>query len=142
MPVAQASSYGKTHLRDQNLVTRGDAGRDSVAVLVEGTRSNCQDLSLVELLDAALRKEDAGGSLILGLYPLDQDTVQEGSKVLDVAEGLHGANLLANDPSPWHRRASCSELRAGKVPSWGWRWVCAGTYHFDGWDMRRTARLQ
>ena len=77
---------GATYHRDEDLVTGGDAHGEALAVLVKGTGANSEDLSLVLLLDTALREEDAGGSLSLGLDALDQDAVEEGSKALDVAK--------------------------------------------------------
>ena len=76
----------QTYLRDQDTVAGGDAHGEALAVLVEDTGANSEDLGLVLLLDAALGQEDTGGSLGLGLDALDQDAVQEGSKVLDVTE--------------------------------------------------------
>jgi hypothetical protein len=75
-----------TELRDENLVTSGNAHGDSLAVAVNGAGTDGKDLGLVLFLDAALGEEDTGGSLGLGLDALDEDTVQEGSEVLDVAE--------------------------------------------------------
>lgn len=80
-----------THLRNQHLVTRSHTHGDLVAILVQSTRSNSEDLGLVDFLHAALREEDAGGGLGLRLDALDQDTVQKRNKVLDVAEGLDRA---------------------------------------------------
>lgn len=75
-----------TYLRDQDTVTGSNAHGEALAVLVEDTGSNSEDLGLVLLLDAALGEEDTGGGLGLGLDTLDQDAVEEGSKALDVAE--------------------------------------------------------
>lgn len=80
-----------THLRNQHLVARSHVHGDLVAILVQSTRSNSEDLGLVDFLHAALREEDTGGGLGLRLDALDQDTVQERSKVLDVAKGLDRA---------------------------------------------------
>ena len=68
------------------MVTLSNAHGDLGAIAVNGTRANSENLGNVLLLDAALREEDTGGGLGLGLDALDQDTVQEGSQVLDVAE--------------------------------------------------------
>jgi hypothetical protein len=57
-----------------------------LAVAVDGTGTNSENLSLVLFLDAALGEEDARGGLGFGLDALDEDAVQEGSEVLDVAE--------------------------------------------------------
>lgn len=76
-----------TYLRNQNLVTSADTHGDAVSILGQEARANSEDLGLVLLLDAALGQEDARGGLGLGLDALDEDTVQEGSKALDVAEG-------------------------------------------------------
>ena len=77
---------GETYLGDQNAVTSADAHRDTLAVAVNCTGTNSENLSLVLLLDAALRKEDARGGLSLGLDTLDEHAVQERRKVLDAAE--------------------------------------------------------
>lgn len=76
-----------TELRDQDLVARGNTHRQTLAVLVEGTGADGENLGLVLLLDTALREEDTRGSLGLGLDALDQDAVQEGGEGLDVTEG-------------------------------------------------------
>lgn len=76
-----------TYHRNQNLVASGNAHGETLAILVEGTGANSEDLGLVELLDTALREEDTGGGLGLGLDALDQDAVQEGGKSLDVTDG-------------------------------------------------------
>ena len=83
---ARKSIRASTYLRNQDLVTGSDTHGEALAILVEGTRADGEDLGLVLLLDAALREKDAGGGLGLGLDALDQDTVQERSEVLDVAE--------------------------------------------------------
>lgn len=78
--------FSATYLRNQNLVTISDTHRKALAILIKSTGANSEDLGLVLLLDAALREEDAGGCLGLGLDALDKDAVQEGSEALDVAE--------------------------------------------------------
>ena len=88
-PHSLANEFRKTtitYLRNQNLVTSSDAHGNALAILVHGTGANCEDMSLVLRLDTALREEDARSSLWFGLDALDQDTVQERSKVLDVAK--------------------------------------------------------
>jgi hypothetical protein len=81
-----AEYWSATYLRNQNFVAGADTHGEALAILVKGTGANGEDLGLVLLLDAALREEDAGGGLGLGLDSLDQDAVQEGSEALDVAE--------------------------------------------------------
>lgn len=76
-----------TYHGNQDLVASGTAHGETLAVLVEGTGANSEDLGLVELLNTALREEDTGGGLGLGLDALDQDAVQEGGKSLDVTDG-------------------------------------------------------
>lgn len=92
---------GATYLRNENLVTGGDAHGETLAVLVEGTGANGENLGLVLLLDTALREEDAGGGLGLGLDALDQDAVEEGSKALDVAEDRLLRRRLVYSASKW-----------------------------------------
>jgi hypothetical protein len=76
-----------TKLGDQNLVTGLDGRSNALAIAVESTRANSEDLCFVELLDGGLGEEDATGSLGLGLDALDEDAVEEGSEGLD---GLGG----------------------------------------------------
>ena len=76
----------ETYLGDQDLVAIGNAHGKTLAILVEGTGADGENLGLVLLLDTALREEDTRGSLGLGLDALDQDAVQEGSEGLDVTE--------------------------------------------------------
>ena len=76
----------KTNLGDQDMVTSGNAHGNLVAFRAEDTRANSEHLGDVLLLDAALGEEDSRGGLGLGLNALDQHTVEEGGKVLDVAE--------------------------------------------------------
>lgn len=74
------------------MVTSGNAHGDLVAFGAEDTRANGEHLGNVLLLDAALGEEDSRGGLGLGLNTLDQHTVEQGGKVLDVAEDrLRGA---------------------------------------------------
>lgn len=68
------------------MVTRSDANGDLVAIDVNGTGANSENLGNVLLLDAALGEEDTRGSLGLGLDALDQDTVEERDKALNVTE--------------------------------------------------------
>lgn len=75
-----------TYLGNQDVVTLSNAHGDLGAIAVNGTRANSENLGNVLLLDAALREEDPGGSLGLGLDALDQDTVEKGSEALDVTE--------------------------------------------------------
>lgn len=68
------------------MVTLSNAHGDLGAIAVNGTRANSENLSNVLLLDAALREEDTGGGLGLGLDALDQNPIEEGSEALDVTE--------------------------------------------------------
>lgn len=77
---------GKTYLGDQDAVTGGNAHGEAGAIAVDGTGANGENLGLVLLLNAALREEDTGGGLGLGLDALDQNAVEKGSKALDVAD--------------------------------------------------------
>lgn len=77
-----------THLRNQNLVSSLHAHGNAVTLLIKEARANGEDLCRVLVLHGALREENAGSGLALGLDSLDKDTVQEGDEVLDVAEGL------------------------------------------------------
>lgn len=68
------------------MVTSTNAHGDLVAIAVLETGANSENLGNVLLLDAALGKEDTGGSLGLGLDALDQDPVEKGNEVLDATE--------------------------------------------------------
>lgn len=76
-----------TYLGDEDAVASVDAHGEALAVLVEGTGANSEDLGLVEVLNGGLGKEDAGGSLGLGLDALDEDAVKKGDESLDGADG-------------------------------------------------------
>lgn len=74
------------------MVTSTNAHGDLVAIPVVSTGADSENLGNVLLLDAALGEEDSRGGLGLGLNTLDQHTVEQGGKVLDVAEDrLRGA---------------------------------------------------
>lgn len=94
-PSSRKGSEGRrtTYLRNQDLVAGSDAHGQAFTLLIKGTGPNGKDLGLVLLLDAALRKKNARGSLGLGLDALDQDAVKEGGEVLDVAEGRLEAEI-------------------------------------------------
>lgn len=79
-------SRGRTNLRDQNPVTRRNAHGHALAIAVKDAGPDCEHFGLVLVLDAALGEEYAGGSLGFGFDALDQDAVEEGGEVLDVAE--------------------------------------------------------
>lgn len=101
------------------MVTGSNAHGKARAVLVDGTGTNGEDLGLVLLLDAALRKEDTGGGLGLGLDALDQDAVEEGSKALDVAEErLIGIITLAVDLQDGSRELVMGSDRGDEVDRW------------------------
>lgn len=87
-----------TILRDQHAVAGLDTHGHALALLVEETGSDGEDLALVQLLDAGLREEDAAGGLGLGLNALHEDAVQQGDEVLDRSESgrLELVSLSAN----------------------------------------------
>jgi len=68
------------------VVTRSDANGDLVAIAVKETGANSENLGHILLLDAALGEKDTRGGLGLGLDTLDQDTVEERGKALNVTE--------------------------------------------------------
>jgi hypothetical protein len=94
--IPRKSRQKSTYLRNQNLVARRHTHGNPLAILVNGTGADGEDLGFILLLDAALGEEDAGGGLSLGLDALDQDAVEEGREALDVAEdGLDVGNLIS-----------------------------------------------
>lgn len=84
-----------THGRDQDTVTSLDGDLNALSVLVKASGSDSEDASLRELLNGRLGEEDSGGGLGLSLDALDEDTVEEGGKSLDGAEGGGLSSLLA-----------------------------------------------
>lgn len=86
MPDQKKKKKKEAYLGDQDMVTSGNAHGNLIAFRAEDTRANGEHLGDVLLLDAALGEEDSRGGLGLGLNALDQHTVEEGGKVLDVAE--------------------------------------------------------
>lgn len=78
---------GVPYLGNQHSVANSNAHGDALAITVQTTGSNSEDLGLVELLDAGLGQEDAASCLGLGLDALDKHTVQEGSESTDGADG-------------------------------------------------------
>ena len=74
------------YLRNQNLITSRNSHRHALAISINSTGSNSEDLGLVELLDARLGQVDAGGGLGLGLDALDENAVQKGDEGLDGAD--------------------------------------------------------
>lgn len=95
-PWWSATGQQITYLGDEDLVTGGDTHGETLAILVEKTGANSEDLGLVLLLDGSLGEEDTGSGLGLGLDALDQDAVQEGGKGLDVAEDRLETRVLVN----------------------------------------------
>jgi hypothetical protein len=70
-------------LRNQNPIAGRHTHGQALAILVESTGSDGEDLALVQLLDRGLGEEDAAGGLGLGLDALDEHAVQQGDQVLD-----------------------------------------------------------
>lgn len=70
-------SINTTYLRDQHFVAGLHTRLYPISRLVETSRPNREHLGLVQLLDGALRQEDATRGLGLGFYPLDQNAVQK-----------------------------------------------------------------
>lgn len=122
-------------LRNQNSVANIDTHWEARAILVQATRSNSQDLALVELLDARLGEKDAAGSLGLSLHALDENTVQQRDKGLDGSDSsgldicscqrvatsataavlVSGTNAMAQDRWCWqnHKEGAMSTNHCG-----------------------------
>lgn len=71
------------YLRNQDLVTRLYAWGDPLAILVNCSRSNSENLGFIQLLHRSLGKEDTGCGLGLGLDALNEDAVEERSNGTD-----------------------------------------------------------
>ncbi len=94
------------YLRNQHLVPGLHTRLYPISRLVKPSRPNREHLGLVQLLDGALRQEDAARGLGLGFYPLDKDAVQ---KRRDGSDGLEGGRL--------RRRAGQLKLARGSRSS-------------------------
>lgn len=82
-----------THLWNQYSVAFRAAHWYSLSILIESTRSDCQDLGFVELLDTALGEEDTTSSFGLGFDSLYDYSVQERDKRSD---GFQGCCLVSS----------------------------------------------
>lgn len=71
------------YLRNQHLVTGLHTRRNPLPFLIQRTRTNSQNLCLVQFFDSALREEETAGCLGLGFYALHEDAVKEGSDGAD-----------------------------------------------------------
>lgn len=76
-----------TYLRNQHLIPRRHARRDPPPLLVQPPGPHRQHLRLVQLLDAALRQEDAARRLRLRFDALHENTVEERGEGFDRFEG-------------------------------------------------------
>lgn len=68
----------KTYRGNQHLVTRLHRNSNPLSLTIKTTRTNSENLCLVELLDRGLGEENAAGRLGLCFYALHEDTVEEG----------------------------------------------------------------
>lgn len=80
----------RTYLGNQDLITARDAHGNLISISVKAARANGKNGGLVDVLDGALGQENAAGGLGFGLDALNQNTVQKGNEVLDVAKSLEG----------------------------------------------------
>lgn len=76
----------KTYLWDQNLVAGLHRAGNTLAILIEATWTDSEDLGLVELLDGGFGEEDARCRLGLGLDALHEHAVEERREGLDGLE--------------------------------------------------------
>ena len=60
-----------TYLRNQHLITGLDTHSYPLALAVEATGTDSQDLGFIQLLDGGLGQEDAAGGLRIGFDALD-----------------------------------------------------------------------
>lgn len=79
-----------TYLRNEDLVALLNTHSYPLALAIQSTGTDGQDLGLVQLLDGGLGQEDAAGGLGLGLDALDEDTVEERG---EGADGLESGRL-------------------------------------------------
>ena len=84
---------GAAVLAVDDLVADGDVERDAVAVVVDATRADRQDLALLGLLLGGVRDDQAGGRGLLGVEGLDDDAVLEGLDVDRHDVDLHFLHL-------------------------------------------------
>jgi len=116
----EIGTYTLPYLWNQDLVASLYAHCYSLALLVDTTRSDSQNLGLVQLLDGALWEKDTASGLGLSLDSLDQDTVEkrgEGLDRLDCDAGLELYLALPWDGSEGSRYVSyhCDEGKRVKI---------------------------
>jgi hypothetical protein len=120
----------ETYLGDQNLVTNSDAGANPLAILVQSSGADGQDLCLVEVLDGAVREEDSGRGLGLGLDALHEDTVKERRDAAERLDcGLKEHEMLAGGLGlDWIAQCDEQAEERGSVVV-----ICCVvfTYHYD-----------
>src|ERR687897_3958696 len=79
--LAGVLDLGAAVLAVDDLVTHRDVERDTVAVVVDTTGTDRNDLALLGLLLGRVRDDQAGGGGLLGFERLDDDEVLEGLDV-------------------------------------------------------------
>src|SRR3954467_4820835 len=106
--VAAVLDLGAAVLAVDDLVTDLDVERDAVAVVVDATGADRQDLTLLGLLLGGVRDDQAGGGGLLSLDLLDDDAVLERLDVdrhgVDLPFTLRWANLWTSSPAWLQRR--------------------------------------
>jgi len=75
-----------TYLRNQDLISGLHTALYPLAILIQTPRTDCQNSRLVQFLDAGLGEENAACSFGLGLYALDEYTVEQRREGLDGSE--------------------------------------------------------
>src|SRR6188508_2051143 len=75
--LAGVLDLGAAVLAVDDLVTDSDVERNAVAVVVDATGTDRQDLALLGLLLGGVRDDETGGRGLLGLHGLDDDAVFE-----------------------------------------------------------------
>src|SRR6478735_11217866 len=105
---------GAAVLAVDDLVADGDVQRNAVAVVVDATGTDAQDLALLGLLLGGVRDDQAGSRGLLGLQGLDNDPVLEGLDVDRHDADLHFLALRWWVMHVWHLR--WKHAVAGVVP--------------------------
>src|SRR6478735_592031 len=131
--LAGVLDLGAAVLAVDDLVADADVERNAVAVVVDATRTDAQDLALLGLLLGGVRDDQAGSRGLLGLEGLDDDAVLEG---LDVDRHDADLHFLALRCMGWSTSGACGS----GTPSRGSHWSQA-LAHSPGECQSETSTL-
>lgn len=117
-----------THLRNQHLIPRRNAHGQAVPLLIHHPGPDGQHVRLVQLLDRAVREEDAAGGFSVGFDALDEHAVEQRR---ERADGFEGGGLDGGEGG----------LAMGRGRGWGMEEAYHCGRSVEGWMEGMAARL-